>query len=70
MTWLNNLFSKVGLKGVSSTRLASVVVGAVLLAWLHVAFVTGTVPEIPPSVLGLLLIVVGTLGPTAPTPNP
>lgn len=63
MTWFSNILSKVGLKGISSTRLASTVVGCVLLAWLYVAFLTGTLPEIPPSVLGLLLVVVGTLGP-------
>jgi hypothetical protein len=64
MTWLSNILSKVGLKGVTSTRLASVVVGSVLLAWLYVCFLTGTLPDIPPTVLGLLLVVVGTLGPT------
>ena len=58
--WLSSLFSRVSLQGVSSRRLVSITIGAVLAAWLNVAITSTTLPEIPYSVIALLAIVVGT----------
>jgi hypothetical protein len=67
-SWLGTLFARISPKGADSRRLAAVVVGVVLLAWAHVAFSTGTVPEIPGSVLGLVALVVGLGAIKSPTP--
>lgn len=58
--WLKSLFASAALPGVRSRRLVSVVFGAVLAAWLRAALPPGTLPELPPSVLALLVITLGT----------
>lgn len=59
--WLKTLVASATLPGVRSRRLVSVVFGAVLLAWLRAALPAGTLPELPASVLALLVITLGTV---------
>jgi hypothetical protein len=59
--WFKSLFAAGALPGVRSRRLVSVVFGAVLLAWLRAALPAGTLPELPASVLALLVITLGTV---------
>jgi MFS superfamily sulfate permease-like transporter len=66
--WLQSLLSGAALRGVTSRRLASVALGTVLLVWL-LAFITATqLPEIPVTVLALLIIVLGTSTLHSPQP--
>jgi hypothetical protein len=59
--WLKSLFAGVSLKGVTSRRLASVVIGGVLAAWLNVALRhPEALPEIPATVLLLVVVLLGT----------
>ncbi len=59
--WIKSLAASSALPGVKSRRLVSVVFGAVLLAWLRAALPAGTLPELPASVLALLVITLGTV---------
>lgn len=59
--WLKALLTSATLPGVRSRRLVSVVFGAVLFAWLRAALPAGTLPELPASVLAMLVITLGTV---------
>ncbi len=61
LAWLQSLVASATLPGVKSRRLVSVVFGAVLFAWLRAALPTGTLPELPASVLAMLVITLGTV---------
>jgi hypothetical protein len=61
IAWLQSLVASATLPGARSRRLVSVVYGAVLCAWLRAALPAGLLPEIPASVLALLVITLGTV---------
>lgn len=60
--WLKALFASATLPGVRSRRLVSVVFGVVLFGWLLVLLgLAAALPELPGSVILLLVITLGTV---------
>lgn len=66
MDWIKSLLGSVTLRGVTSRRLASVVLGAALLVWICSFATAIPIPEVPASVLILIIVVLGTSSPSSP----